>query len=37
MKKKFFRANQGEFITRELNKAIITPSRLCNKYLTQKS
>ena len=31
MKKTFLRANQGEFMTKELNKAIMTRSRLRNK------
>ena len=37
MKKKHLRANQGEFATKELDKAIMTRSRLRNKYLTEKS
>ena len=37
MKKKYLRTNQGEFMTKELNKAIMTRSRLCNKYLKEKS
>ena len=37
MKKKFLRANQGEFLTKDLNKAIMTRSRLRNKYLKEKS
>ena len=37
IKEKYLRANQGEFITKKLNKAIITRSRLCNKYLKEKS
>ena len=35
MKKKYLTANQGEFITKELNKAIMTRSRLRNKYLKE--
>ena len=37
MKKKYLSANQGEFITKQLNKAIMTRSRLRNKYLKEKS
>ena len=37
IKEKYLRANQGEFITKNLNKAIMTRSRLCNKYLNKKS
>ena len=37
VKKKYLRANQGEFMTKELNKAIMTRSRLRNKYLKEKS
>ena len=37
MKKKYLRTNQGEFMTKELNRAIMTRSRLCNKYLKEKS
>ena len=37
MKKKFLGANQGEFMTKECNKAIMTRSRLCNKYLKLKN
>ena len=37
MKKKYLRANQGEFMTNKLNKAIMTRSRLRNKYLKVKS
>ena len=36
-KKKRLRANQGEFMTKELNKAIMTQSRLPNKYLKEQS
>ena len=36
MKKKHLGANQGEFMTKRLNKAIMTRSRLRNKYLEQK-
>ena len=34
--KKRFRANQGGFMTKELNKAIMTRSRLRNKYLKEQ-
>ena len=37
IEKKYLRANQGEFMTKELNKTIMTRSRLCNKYLKEKS
>ena len=37
MKKKVLRTNQGEFMTKELNKATMTRSRLGNKYLKDKS
>ena len=37
MKKKYLRANQGEFMTKELNKATMTRSILRNKYLKEKS
>ena len=37
VKKKYLRANQGEFMSKELNKAIMTRSRLRNKYLKEKS
>ena len=37
MKKRFLRSNQGEFLTKEINKAIMTRSRLRNKYLKEKS
>ena len=37
MKKKVLRANQGEFMTKELNKVTMTRSRLHNKYLKEKS
>ena len=37
MKKKHLRANQGEFMTKELNKSIMTRSRFRNKYLKEKS
>ena len=37
IKKKYLRANQGEFMSKELNKAIMTRSRLRNKYLKEKS
>ena len=36
MKKKYLRANQGEFMSKELNRTIITPSRLRDKYLKEK-
>ena len=36
MKKTCLRANQGEFMTKELNKKIMTWSRLSNNYLNQK-
>ena len=35
LEKKYLTANQGEFITKELNKAIMTRSRLRNKYLKE--
>ena len=37
IKKKYLRANQREFMSKELNKAIMTRSRLRNKYLKEKS
>ena len=37
IKKKYLSANQGEFMSKELNKAIMTRSRLRNKYLKEKS
>ena len=37
IKQKYLRANQGEFMFKELNKAIMTRSRLLNKYLKDKS
>ena len=37
IKKKYLKANQGEFMTKELNKAIMTRSRLHNKHLKEKS
>ena len=37
MKKEFFRANKGELMTKKRNKAIMTRSRLPNKYLKEKS
>ena len=37
MKKEHLRANQGEFMTKELNKSIMTRSRFRNKYLKEKS
>ena len=38
MKTNFLRANQGEFMGKELNKTIMAQSRLHNKYyLKQKS
>ena len=37
IKKKYLRANQGEFMSKELNKPIMTRSRLRNKYLKEKS
>ena len=37
MKKKFLKAKQEEFITKELNKTIMTRSWLRNKYLKEKS
>ena len=36
-KKKYLRANQGEFMSKELNKALMTRARLRNKYLKEKS
>ena len=36
-KKKCLRANQGEFMSKELNKPIMTRFRLRNKYLKEKS
>ena len=37
MKNKYLRAHQGELMNKKLNKAIITPSRLRDKYLKEKS
>ena len=37
IKKKYLRANQGEFMSKEHNKAIMTRSRLRNKYVKEKS
>ena len=37
MKQKFLRANQGELMIKELNKVIMTRTRLRNKYLKEKS
>ena len=37
IKKKYLRANQEEFMFKELNKAIMTRSRLHNKHLEEKS
>ena len=37
IKKKYLRANQGELMSKELNKAIMTRSRLRNRYLKEKS
>ena len=37
IKKKYLRANQGEFMSKELNTAIMTRSRLHNKFLKKKS
>ena len=37
IKKKYLRANQGEFMSKELNKSIMTRSRLRSKYLKEKS
>ena len=37
MKEKLLRANEGHFMTKELNEAIMTQSRLRNKYLKEKS
>ena len=37
MRKTFLRANQGVFMTKELNKAIMNRSRFRNKYLKEKS
>ena len=37
IKKKYLSANQGEFMSKELNKAIMTQSRLRNKYQKEKS
>ena len=36
MKKTCLRVNQGEFMTKELNKEIMTWSRLSNNYLNEK-
>ena len=36
MEKKYLRANQGEFMPKELNKVIMTRSRLPNKYLKER-
>ena len=36
IKKKYLRANQGEFMSKELNKAVMTQSTLRNKYLKEK-
>ena len=33
MKQKYFRANQGRFMTKDLHKAIMKRSRLRNKFL----
>ena len=37
IKKKYLRVNQEEFMSKELNKTIMTRSRLRNKYLKEKS
>ena len=37
MKRKFLTTNQSKFMTKELNKANRTQSRLRNKYLKQKN
>ena len=37
MKKEYLSANQGEFMTKELYKAIMTRSRLCNNFLKERS
>ena len=37
IKKKYLRANQREFMSKKLNKAIMTRSRLRNKFLKEKS
>ena len=37
LKKKYLRANQGEFMSKGLNRAIMTRSRLHNKYLKEKN
>ena len=37
MKEKFLRENQGESMTKELNKATMMRSRLRNEYLKEKS
>ena len=37
MKIKYLRANQGKFITKGLNKAIIKRSRLRNKFLRDRT
>ena len=37
IKKKYLRANQREFMSKKLNKAIMTLSRLRNKFLKEKS
>ena len=36
MKTKHLRANEREFMNKELNRAIMTQSKLCNKYLKRK-
>ena len=37
VKKKYLRANQGEFMSKGLDKEIMTRSRLLNKYLKEKN
>ena len=37
LKNKYLRANQGEFMSKGLNRAIMTRSRLHNKYLKEKN
>ena len=37
MKQKYFRANEGRFMTKNLHKAIMKPSRLRNKFLSDKT
>ena len=37
MKQKYFRANQGRFMTKDLHKAIMKRSRLRNKFLRDRT